>query len=108
MQSWARLKKQVMKILTIPPYLLDLGTTTKGESCSIFTYHTGVSVNDAVTRDTFDGIDFTLTFHTIDNITDRISHSKGRILLSKIDVSRAFTGGGLWQKIHCPANDNVE
>ena len=53
-------------------------------------YPKGVSVNDAVTRDRFDDLEFTLTFPTIDNIVDQIKATQGRVLLAKIDVARAF------------------
>ena len=53
-------------------------------------YPRGASVNDAVTRDRFDDLEFTLTFPTIDNIVDQIKATQGRVLLAKIDVARAF------------------
>ena len=53
-------------------------------------YPKGASVNDAVTRDRFDDLEFTLTFPTIDNIVDQIKATQGRVLLAKIDVARAF------------------
>ena len=50
----------------------------------------GTSVNDAVTRDNFDGSSFTLESPTVDNIVDDIKQRKGRVPLAKIDVARAF------------------
>ena len=50
----------------------------------------GASVNDAVHRDAFDGTPFTLKFSTVDDILEGIRSSKGRVLLSKIDIARAF------------------
>ena len=48
------------------------------------------SVNDKVTRNFFDGYQFSLKFPTIDNIIDQIKATKGRALLAKIDIARAF------------------
>ena len=53
-------------------------------------YPTGASLNDAVTRDLFDGKSFHLRFPTIDDIVDKIRHTEGTVMLSKIDVARAF------------------
>ena len=53
-------------------------------------YPRGVSVHDAVTKEKFDNLEFTLTFPTIDNIVDQIKATQGRVLLAKIDMARAF------------------
>ena len=53
-------------------------------------YPTGASLNDAVTRDLFDDKSFTLRFPTIDDIVDKIRLTKGTVMVSKIDVARAF------------------
>ena len=53
-------------------------------------YPKGASVNDAVTRDRFDDLEFSLTFPTIDNIIEQIRYTPGKVLLAKIDVARAF------------------
>ena len=50
----------------------------------------GASVNDAVTREAFDDVPFTLKFPTVDDILDKVRSHKGRVLLSKIDIARAF------------------
>ena len=50
----------------------------------------GASLNDAVTRDFFDGRPFTLHFPTIDGILDSIRDIQGTPMLAKIDVARAF------------------
>ena len=50
----------------------------------------GASVNDAVINEAFDGIPFTLKFSTVDDILEKIRSAKGRVLLSKIDIARAF------------------
>ena len=47
-------------------------------------------VNDVVDRETFDDTPFTLKFPTVDDILDRDRLSKGRVLLSKLDIARAF------------------
>ena len=44
-------------------------------------YSTGASVNDAITRDKFDGLEFTLTFPTIHNFFDKIRNTRGKVLL---------------------------
>ena len=49
-----------------------------------------MSVNDAVTREVFDDIPFTLKFPTVDDILNKVRSHKGRVLLSKIDIARAF------------------
>ena len=53
-------------------------------------YPAGASLNDAVTKHLFDGQSFTLKFPTVDNIVDAIKKIKGRPMLAKIDISRAF------------------
>ena len=53
-------------------------------------YPTGASLNDAVTKDMFDDLHFTLKFPTVDNILDNVRNIKGKALLAKIDISRAF------------------
>ena len=53
-------------------------------------YPTFNSVNDRVTRDLFDGQQFLLKFPTVDHIVDQIKATKGRVLLAKIDIARAF------------------
>ena len=53
-------------------------------------YPVRVSVNDSVTRDKFNGSNFTLKFPTVDDIVDDIKQRKGRILLANINVARAF------------------
>ena len=53
-------------------------------------YPTGASLNDTVTRDFFDDKSFTLRFPTVDDIVDKIRLTKGTVMLSKIDVARAF------------------
>ena len=50
----------------------------------------GASVNDAVDSQAFDGTPFTLKFSTVDDILDKIRAAKDRVLLSKIDIARAF------------------
>ena len=50
----------------------------------------GASLNDNVDKEYLDGSPFSLRFPSIDNIVQHISGSDTEILLSKIDVSRAF------------------
>ena len=50
----------------------------------------GASVNDTVVREIFDGTPFTLKFPTVDDILQKVRSFEGRVLLSKIDVARAF------------------
>ena len=50
----------------------------------------GASVNDAVVRESFDGTTFRLKFPTVDDILDKVRAIGGRVMLSKIDVARAF------------------
>ena len=50
----------------------------------------GASVNEAVIREAFDGTSFTLKFPTVDDIVEQIKATQGRVLLSKIDISRAI------------------
>ena len=54
----------------------------------------GASLNDAVDSEAFGGTPFTLKFSTVDDILDKIRSAKDRILLSKIDIARAFRN--LW------------
>ena len=53
-------------------------------------YPAGASLNDAVTKHLFDGQAFTLKFPTVDSIVDAIKKIKGRPMMAKIDISRAF------------------
>ena len=50
----------------------------------------GASLNDAVTRDIFDGTPFTLRFPSVDDILESIRAVQGTAMLAKIDVARAF------------------
>ena len=50
----------------------------------------GASLNYNVDKEYFDGSTFALKFPSIDDIVQHISGSDTEILLSKIDVSRAF------------------
>ena len=51
----------------------------------------GASLNDAVTKNEFDGHPFTLRFPSIDNIADAIRHDVTDPVLFKIDVAQAFS-----------------
>ena len=53
-------------------------------------YPAGASLNDAVTRDLFDNLNFTLKFPTVDNVLHSVRSIKGQAMLAKIDISRAF------------------
>ena len=48
------------------------------------------SVNDKVTRNLFDGQQFLLRFPTVDYTIDQIKVTESRVLLAKINMSRAF------------------
>ena len=50
----------------------------------------GASLNDAVTRDIFDGRPFALRFPSVDDILESIRAVQGTAMLAKIDVARAF------------------
>ena len=50
----------------------------------------GQSLNDNVDKQLFDGKRFTLKFPTIDDICNEIQKDPNEILMSKIDISRAF------------------
>ena len=50
----------------------------------------GCSVNDNVTKDSFDGRKFSLKFPTIDDIINHITSIVGDPVIYKIDVARAF------------------
>ena len=71
---------------TVPPF-------SQGQKRRVIlnlSYPTGASLNDAVATDFFDDKSFTLRFPTIDDIVDKIRLTKGTVMLSKIDVARAF------------------
>ena len=75
-------------------YCSPLLTRPKGNHDRLFilnlSYPAEASLNDAVTKHLFDGQHFTLKFPTVDNILDGIRKIKGRAMLAKIDISRAF------------------
>ena len=50
----------------------------------------GASLNDAVTKENFDGRPFTLKFPAVEDILDGIRNTQGTVMLAKIDVARAF------------------
>ena len=50
----------------------------------------GSSVNDCIANDVYDGIPYTLKYPSVDDIVNGIQDLEGDVLLSKIDVSRAF------------------
>ena len=50
----------------------------------------GASVNDAITNEVYDGVPFKLKYPTVENIVTAIEQFDSDVLLSKIDVSRAF------------------
>ena len=53
-------------------------------------YPYGHSVNDAISKDVHDTVQFNLKYPSIDHIVDAIGQSDTRVMLSKIDVNRAF------------------
>ena len=53
-------------------------------------YPKGHSLNDNVDKQSFDGKKFTLKFPTIDDICNEIRKNPNEVLMSKIDISRAF------------------
>ena len=53
-------------------------------------YPKGHSLNDNVDKQLFDGKKFILKFPTIDDICNEICNNPNEILMSKIDISRAF------------------
>ena len=53
-------------------------------------YPAWASLNDPVIKDLFDDLHFTLKIPTVDNILDSVRNIKGRAMLAKIDISRAF------------------
>ena len=50
----------------------------------------GASVNDAIVNEVYDGVDFKLKYPSVEDIVTAIEHFGSDVLLSKIDVSRAF------------------
>ena len=50
----------------------------------------GNSINDCISNQCHDGIVFNLKYPTVDSIIDAIREKDGDVLLSKIDISRAF------------------
>ena len=50
----------------------------------------GASVNDCIKNDVYDGVQFKLKYLAIQDIVDEINHQHSEVLLSKIDISRAF------------------
>ena len=50
----------------------------------------GDSVNDRISNAIYDGVNFQLKYPSVDNIVEAIHELGPDVLLSKIDVSRAF------------------
>ena len=50
----------------------------------------GNSVNDRISNEVYDGTEFELKYPSVDNIVNAIHELGPDVLLSKIDVSRAF------------------
>ena len=50
----------------------------------------GASVNDNINNNEYDGVDFDLRYPTVDDIVKSVQELGNEVLLSKIDVSRAF------------------
>ena len=50
----------------------------------------GQSVNDCINDGVYDGVTFTLKYPTVDQIVQKIQDLDSDVLLSKIDISRAF------------------
>ena len=50
----------------------------------------GSSVNDNISNNEYDGVDFQLRYPTVDDIVKSVQDLGNEVLLSKIDVSRAF------------------
>ena len=53
-------------------------------------YPYGVSLNDKICNKNYDGVDFVLKYPSVDEIVETVQHLGSDILLSKIDISRAF------------------
>ena len=53
-------------------------------------YPSGSSVNDCIDDGIYDGVTFTLKYPTVDQIVQKVIELDSDVLLSKIDVSRAF------------------
>ena len=47
-------------------------------------------VNDGVDKNTYQGTDFSLTFPSVDHLTDDVRHIGKGAQLYKIDISRVF------------------
>ena len=73
-----------------PPLLTRPKDNSKRRVILNLSYPTGASLNDAVTKDLFDHKAFTLRFPTIDDVLETIRHTEGPVMLTKIDVARAF------------------
>ena len=50
----------------------------------------GASVNDCIDNDVYDNVPFKLKYPSVQDIVDEINRSNSDVLLSKIDISRAF------------------
>ena len=72
------------------PMLTRPKDTDKRRVILNLSYPKGQSLNDNVDKQLFDGKRFTLKFPTIDDICNEIGKNPNEILMSKIDISRAF------------------
>ena len=50
----------------------------------------GASVNDCIDNDVYDNVPFKLKYPSVQDIVDEVNHLNSDVLLSKIDISRAF------------------
>ena len=53
-------------------------------------YPYGASLNDKICNKNYDGVDFVLKYPSVDEIVETVQHLGSDVLLSKIDISRAF------------------
>ena len=72
------------------PLLTRPKDSDKSRVILILSYPKGLSLNKNIDKQKFDGNGFIFKFPTVDNICQEICDNQTEILLSKIDISRAF------------------
>ena len=84
MPIWAPLMMSNTLTFIVHPLLARPKDGNKRRVILNLSHPTGTSLNDTVTRDSFDIKGFTLRFPTIDDIVDNIGQTGGLVILSKV------------------------